>query len=115
MSVKRRMYCEAFFGETMADEQVQPEQYEEIAGILVPQIWTLIQDDGFTPPIELSLTDADGHVVVWMQMDACGKFRSLLDTNPLLPLRGQFPVSVSVTDNRGNHWSASFNAPDLPR
>jgi hypothetical protein len=98
--------------EAMDFEQVQSEQYEEIARILVPQIATLVQESGFIPPLEVLLTDANSHMVCCLQMNAAGAFRSLHDHERVL--RAHFPVDVTVIDKNGKTWSTSLVANDLP-
>jgi hypothetical protein len=98
--------------DTMDSKQVQSEQYEEIARILVPQIAALVQEGGFIPPLEVLLTDADSHMVCCLQMNASGAFRSLHDHERVL--RAHFPVNVTVLDKNGKSWSTSLVADDLP-
>ena len=43
----------------MCHQEVQPDQYEQIARVLVPKIATVVQDDDFTLPLEVSRTDVD--------------------------------------------------------
>lgn len=105
MAVKKR---------AMNDEQVRPEQYEAIVRMLPSQIFSLLQDNGFIVPVEVSLIDAQG-VVAWLRMDSYGDVRSLLDTSPSLPLRARLPIDVAVTDIVGSTWNASISAEDLPR
>jgi hypothetical protein len=76
-------------------QQVEPQQYEELARILVQQIASLIGRDGFVPPVDVSLTDADGHMVSVLQMDAYGDFRDLRDRD--VPLQGRYPVTAAVS------------------
>lgn len=96
----------------MDNEQVQSEQYEDIARILVPQIAILVQESGFIPPLEVLLTDTNSHMVCCLQMSATGEFRSLHDRER--PLHARFPVNVTVTDKNGESWSTSLVAEDLP-
>jgi hypothetical protein len=92
--------------------QFQSQVFEEIARALAPEVATLVESKGFTPPFEVLLSDADNRLVCCVEMNSQGVFRNLLDSDP--PMRARFPVKVSVTDRSGDIWHASFDAAELP-
>jgi len=69
----------------------QPNEFDEIAHALVPQIFTLVQ----------RIYAASGSI-----------FRNVIDANHLL--RARFPIKISLTDRDGKVWEKSFDAADLP-
>jgi hypothetical protein len=101
-----------FPGAAMDEEQIQPEQFEEIARALVPQTLRLVKDSGFIPPLEILVTDADHHVICGVYMGAHYGFKDLSDKERVL--RGRFPGNVTVTDKNGKTWTRVFTPMDLP-
>ena len=90
----------------------QPNDFEEIARALTPEIFTLVKSSGFVPPLEVLLSDSDDKLLCCLEMTAQGGFRDILDADR--PLRGRFPFKVSLTDREGEVWEKSFDAADLP-
>ena len=93
-------------------KHLQPNEFDEIAHALVPQIFTLVKRRGFMPPLEVYISDSDDKLVCCVEMTSQRIFRNVIDANH--SLRARFPIKISLTDRDGKVWQKSFDAADLP-
>ncbi len=93
-------------------KHLQSAEFDEIARALVPEIFALVKNNGFVPPLEVHLSDSDDQLVYCLEMNSQGLFRNLIDSNR--SPRARFAIKVSLADRDGKVWKKSYDAADFP-
>lgn len=97
----------------MEDRQLNSFDFQQLLCLLTPRIEKLVRvadSQGYLPPFELLVTDADDHVVLQFEVNGHGTVRNFtpdLDA----PLKGCAPLTICLTDQAGHVWIWEFEKP----
>ena len=93
--------------------RLRSQDFEELALVLAHHIAALVQKakgGEYAAPFELLIADADDIVVCRFQVNYEGAMRPLDQSDDILEARS--PLSITLTDKKGERWEATFSRPD---
>ena len=97
----------------MESGELTPSDFQQLLYLLTPKVAEIVEvaeNQGYRPPFEVLVTDADDHVVFEFEVNGHGTVQNFTP-DVGAPLKGRAPLTISLTDKTGHLWTWNFQRP----